>query len=307
MSTPQAPRLSPIAQEAAEWLRLFRRGVFEDNFLDVSRLDAGAWESARDELAEAALLTVEWNVLLAGRPYLRFPETKAPAPPGLRTTAPGTGRAGAILTAARARHVEAYRALSVAVRQALHGPNPQKGMEIMALEEANLRLAVGLARDLGDTAKAAEMGDVFTRYLDRAGRADDRARWVAWLAGEGPGEEEAKGAPEPPAAAPEPAEAAIEPPAPAPEPPVAAPEVEAVQVQETEGARLQREGAAAVAEGQIARAVELYQQALRWFQDARDTAGVADTCALFGLMEEAAGRPDAARTWHERAAAMRGG
>ncbi len=46
---------------------------------------------------------------------------------------------------------------------------------------------------------------------------------------------------------------------------------------------------------------------LRWFQDARDAAGVAATCELFGAMEEAAGRPDGARVWYERAAAKRGG
>jgi hypothetical protein len=333
MSTTKAPRLAPIAQQAASFLRLFRGGVFEDNFLDVSRIDAGAWESARAELEEAALLTVEWDFLLAGRPYLRLPETKASGP----------GPAGAALAAVRARHVEVYRALMMAVRQAFHGPKPKHGMDIMTREEANFRRAVGWARDLGDTANAAEMGDVFTRYLDRAGRTDDRDRWVAWLAGEGPGEEaaapveeEAAAPVEEKAAAPVEEKAAVqaapEPPAPAIEgvwgggsgpsriaagdpqrsPPIviepagASPEGVAVQAQETEGARLQREGAAAVAEGQIARAAELYQQALRWFQDARDTAGVAETCELFGAMEEAAGRPDGARVWYERAAAKRG-
>src|SRR4051812_3712093 len=118
MSTTRAPRLAPIAQEAASFLRLFRGGVFEDNFLDVSRIDAGAWESARAELEEAALLTVEWDVLLAGRPYLRLPETKAPGPhPGLRSAE------------VRARHVEVYCALMMAVRQAFHGPRPKQGLE----------------------------------------------------------------------------------------------------------------------------------------------------------------------------------
>ena len=194
----------------------------------------------------------------------------------------------------------------MAVRQAFHGPSPMQGMQIMAREEANFRRAVGFARDLGDTVKAAEMGDLFSRYLDRAGRKDDRDRWVAWLAGEGPDEEIAALLDEPAAPLEEPAapleEAVVRA---APEPP--APTIEAAAaLPESEGARLQREGAAAVAEGLIARAADLYQQALRWFQDAQDTAGVAATCALFGAMEEAAGRPDAARVWYERAAAKRG-
>jgi hypothetical protein len=75
--------------------------------------------------------------------------------------------------------------------------------------------------------------------------------------------------------------------------------------QESEGKRLQQEGTAAVAAGDIAKATDLYLQALRSFQNAKDTAGVAETCALFGAMEDAAGRPDAARTWHERAKSMR--
>lgn len=304
MSTTKASRLLPIAQEAADWLRLFRGGVFEDNFLDVSRIDAGAWESSRAELEAVALLTVEWDVLLAGRPYLRLPETKAPGPPpGPRSAVPSAAPspAGGVEAAVRARHVEAYRALMVAVRQAFHGPSPKHGMEIMAREEANFRRAVGWARDLGDTAKAAEMGDAFTRYLDRAGRTDDRDRWVAWLAGEGPGEEAT--APVEEAAV----QAAPEPLAPTVEPAAASPEGVAAHEQETEGALLQREGMAAVAEGQIARAAELYQRALRGFQDAGDRAGVAETCELFGAMEEAAGRPDAARVWYERAMAKRGG
>ena len=318
MSTTQAPDLAPLAQEAASFLRLFRGGVFEDNFLDVSRLDPGVWESVRAELEEAALLTVEWGVLLAGRPYLRLPATKEPAPPP--TAAPG--RASQVLATVQARHVEAYRALTVAVRQAFHAPSPKHGMEIMAREEANFRQAVGWARALGDTECAAEMGDVVTRYLERVGRTGDRDRWVASLAA--PVEEaaaapitasparpeatrpSARESPQPPQPVEEGAvQATPEPPAPL-EPAGASPEGVAVPPRETEGAQWQREGTAAVAEGQIALAAELYQRALRWFQDARDTAGVAGTCELFGAMEEAAGRPDAARVWYERAASKRG-
>jgi hypothetical protein len=113
MSTAKAPRLSPIAQQAASFLRLFRGGVFEDNFLDVSGLDAGAWESARAELEEAALITVEWGVLLAGRPYLRLPAKMAPVTMGPSSTfrapnpgalrAPGPWRRGRFQGTARPR------------------------------------------------------------------------------------------------------------------------------------------------------------------------------------------------------------
>lgn len=279
-------------------MRLFRGGVFEDNLLDVSGMDAGAWESACAELEAAGIVTVEEDVLLAGRRYLRLPEAKAPA-------------GGAVAAEVRARYVEVYRALMMAIRQAFHGPSPRRGMEIMAREEANYRRAVGWARDVGDRARASEMGDLFTRYLERAGRSEDRDRWVAWLAGESRYEVEEAAEPVEEAVAPIEEAVAPEPAAPVMEPEAAAREVvvEAAEESESEGERLAREGAAAIAEGQIARAAGLIQRALQWFQDRRDTAGMARACHLFGQLEDAAGRPEGARVWYERAEAMakRGG
>jgi hypothetical protein len=337
MSTPTARPLSPNAQRHAFWLRLFRVGVFEDNYIDVGRLDAGAFEDVRDELEEAGLILVEHGLKLAGRPYLQLG----------KTTPPGTPR-NAFGPHLRTRYVGVYHAFTMPIRQAFHGQKPAHGMKIMELEEPNFRRAVAWARDLGDVTKMADLADVFAKYLYRAGRTDDLLAWTTWIAGEGPDEvaeapvdegealDLAKpepeqtpspfaglagrgvggtltarlrgmlGDPEPaprvrrvPASRPE-APVPMEPPAaspeetPAPQPPRA-----------SEGTRLQREGTAAVAAGDIAKATDLYLQALRSFQDAKDTAGVAETCALFGAMEEAAGRPDAARTWHERAKAVR--
>jgi hypothetical protein len=340
MSTPASRPLSTNAQRVAFWLRLFRVGVFEDNYLDVGRLDAGAFEDVRDELEEAGLFEVDHNLKLAGRPYLRLGKTTPPA-------CPRNAFAGHL----RTRYVGVYHAFTMPIRQAFHGQKPAHGMEIMELEEPNFRRAVAWARDLGDIAKMADLADVFAKYLYRAGRTDDLAAWTTWIAGEGPDEVAeapvdegdastlpvAKAEPEkapspfaglagrgvggpvtarlrgmfgetPPAPRVRRVSAAAPPEDPVPmEPQAASPEEPPAPQppQESEGTRLQREGTAAVAAGDIAKATDLYLQALRSFQNAKDTAGVAETCALFGAMEEAAGRPDAARTWHERAKAMR--
>jgi hypothetical protein len=339
MSTPTATRLSPNAQRAAFWLRLFRDGVYEDNFLDVGRVEPDTWDDVRDEMEAAGLISVDHFLKLAGRPYLRLGKTTPPASPR-----------GAFGVPLRTRYVRVYHAFTMPVRQAFAGQKPAAGMEIMSNEEPNFRRAVAWARDLGDIEKMAELASTFAKYLDRAGRTDDNERWAAWISGDGPDAvaeapvEEGEGPPpEAPSAAPDPRASAFagiagrggggpitarlrglfgEPPAPpraraapAAAPPEAPPEapvaMEPVEPpapqppQESEGTRLQREGTAAVAAGDIAKATDLYLRALRSFQDARDTAGVAETCALFGTMEETAGRPDAARTWHERAKAMR--
>jgi hypothetical protein len=70
-------RLSKEAREAVRWLGLFQGGVFEEVLLLVSKMDPVAWEQARGELEATALVSVEWKIMPAGKPYLRFHPTLA--------------------------------------------------------------------------------------------------------------------------------------------------------------------------------------------------------------------------------------
>src|SRR5205823_3591880 len=68
-------RLSALAQEALPWLGLFSGGVFEKILLDVSEIEPMVWETVRAELEATALVRVERETLVGGRPYLRFHPT----------------------------------------------------------------------------------------------------------------------------------------------------------------------------------------------------------------------------------------
>lgn len=166
-------RLSKGAQEAVRWLGLFRGGVFEEILLDVSQMDQPAWEVARGELEATALVGVERELMLVGKPFLRFHPTLAVA-----------AGDGAVAAGVRERYVEVYLAVMAGIYEALHGSNPRGGMEVMAREEANFRRAVGWALEQGAHEHASAMGQTLALYLKRAGRLRERDRWGAWLASE---------------------------------------------------------------------------------------------------------------------------
>ncbi len=166
-------RLSPGAREAVRWLGLFRGGVFEVVLLEVSQMDPAAWETVRGELQATALVGVEREIELGGKPYLRFHPTLAVA------AGDGVDEAGV-----RERYVEVYLAVMGGIDKALRGSNPRWGMEVMVREEANFRRAVGWALEKGAYDRASAMGETLTIYLQMAGRLRERDRWAAWLAGE---------------------------------------------------------------------------------------------------------------------------
>jgi hypothetical protein len=64
--------LSPAARKALPWLGLFSGGVFEQLFLDVSRVESAAWEPICTELQGIALLRAEDDIQIGDRPFLRF-------------------------------------------------------------------------------------------------------------------------------------------------------------------------------------------------------------------------------------------
>jgi len=168
-------RLSEETRAALPWLALFRGGVFEGNLLKVSGLDPERWELPRGELERTALVRVEREILLAGRPYLRFHPTLP------------FGAATAVLTdldvaGARKRFVQVYLEVRQAVYRAFFGSNPGGGMEVMTREEANFRTAVAWALAAGEYDVASDLGDTFGSYLQRSGRFREQNFWVAWLA-----------------------------------------------------------------------------------------------------------------------------
>jgi tetratricopeptide (TPR) repeat protein len=69
---------------------------------------------------------------------------------------------------------------------------------------------------------------------------------------------------------------------------------------ELEGTILQHQGGLANHMQQYDRAVDLYKQALRRFQDANNDAGIMRTCNLLGAVENYQGRLSEARAWFER-------
>ncbi len=166
-------RLSKEAQDAMPWLGLFSGGVFEQVLLDVSEMDPKQWEAVRAELEATALVRVERDIDMNGRPYLRFHPTLAYA-----------AATGDVPDEKRKRFIGVYLGVRRAVYEALRGSQPRAGMEVLAREEANWRTAVrwAVADQAYDVASA--LGDTFHLYLERSGRLRERNAWVAWLAEE---------------------------------------------------------------------------------------------------------------------------
>jgi tetratricopeptide (TPR) repeat protein len=164
--------LNPAAREALPWLGLFRGGVFEDNLLDMSQLAPEAWGPICRELQAIALVRVEQDYQLNGRPFLRFHPTLAYA------VAEG---ALAEKPEVRERFIGVYLALKQALHKMLTGSQSRAALEVLHREEANYRTAVHWAVSDRQFQAAAWLGDTFSRYLQMSGRLRDRDAWVQWL------------------------------------------------------------------------------------------------------------------------------
>jgi tetratricopeptide (TPR) repeat protein len=166
-------RLSKEAQEAIKWLGLFSGGVFEQVLLAVSEMDPKQWEAVRAELEATALIRVERDIDINGRPYLRFHPTLAYA-----------AAAGEVPDQRRKRFIGVYLAVRHAVDKALRGSQPRGGMEVLAREEANYRTAVRWAVTDQAYDIASALGGTFAVYLQMSGRLREWDAWVTWLAAE---------------------------------------------------------------------------------------------------------------------------
>jgi tetratricopeptide (TPR) repeat protein len=164
--------LSPAAREALPWLGLFRGGVFEDLLLDVSQLAPEDWKSIRWELQSIALLCIENDLQIGGRPFLRFHPTLASyaADPTLAEN-----------PEIRQRFIGVYGALMQAMDKELQGSQSRDALEVLSREEASYRTAVQWAVADQQLRAAAELGDTLSRYLQMSGRLRERDAWVQWL------------------------------------------------------------------------------------------------------------------------------
>jgi tetratricopeptide (TPR) repeat protein len=164
--------LSPAAREALPWLGLFGGGVFENILLGVSQLAPEAWEAIRQELEGIALLRVENDLRLSGRPFLRFHPTLAAA-----AADPSLARNPEI----RQRFLGVYLILMQALDKTLKGSQSRAALEVLSREEANYRTAVQWAIADQQLPAAATLGYTFRDYLERLGRLRERDAWVQWL------------------------------------------------------------------------------------------------------------------------------
>ncbi len=164
--------LSPAAREALPWLGLFSGGVFEDLLLRVSQLAPEAWEPIWRELEGIALLRVEADLQLSGRPFLRFHPTLAAA-----AADPNLARNPEI----RQRFLGVYLALRQALHKALQGSQSRAALEVLNREEANYRTAVQWAVADQRLKVAARLGDTFSRYLQMSDRLREFNAWILWL------------------------------------------------------------------------------------------------------------------------------
>jgi len=162
-------RLSPQAREALPWLGWFQGGVFERFFLDFSQIPAEAWGHMRAELTATALLRVE-DLPQINTPYLKLHPTLAEA------AAPDLGDAERV-----GGFVEVYLGVGPKIDKALRGSQPAAGMALTALEQGNLRRALGLAFEAGRHRDGWALADLLGGYLEMAGRLRERDRLTEWV------------------------------------------------------------------------------------------------------------------------------
>lgn len=164
--------LTPAARAALPWLGLFRGGVFEDNFLDVSQIEPAAWEAIRAELEGIALLRTADDTLINKRPFLRFHPTLAIA---------SADASLAEEPETRERFVQAYLAVMQMLDKMLRGDQSRTALAILDREEMNWRTAVRWAIADGQHPVAAALGDTFREYLQMSGRLREHDAWVQML------------------------------------------------------------------------------------------------------------------------------
>jgi len=178
-------RLSEPAREVLPYLAWFEGGVFEQFLLAFAGLEPAAWEGMRDELVATALVSVQDDLKVNDRPYIRFHPTLPYAARHGQTS--GVSETSEVL---EERFIGVYLDVMRTAHDALRGRRPAAGMALLAREEANLRAATARAFARGARPEGAAMADTLRLYLERAGRLRERDALVAWARDQLPDEGE---------------------------------------------------------------------------------------------------------------------
>ena len=176
-------RLSEPAREVLPYLAWFEGGVFEQFLLDFTGLEPAAWEGMRDELVATALVSVEDDLKVSDRPYIRFHPTLPYAARHGQTSE--VSETSEVL---EERFIDVYLNVRRTADDALHGRRPAAGMALLAREEANLRAATARAFARGARREGGAMAGTLGEYLERAGRLRERDALVAWARSQTPDE-----------------------------------------------------------------------------------------------------------------------
>lgn len=165
-------RLSEEARGTLPYLSWFRGGVFEDNLLDLIKIEPEKWEKIREELVNTALIGIEEGISINNRPYLIFHPTLPYAAKEQDVPNPEE---------TEERFIGIYLAVRKTADNALRGAKPAFGMEILLREEANLRSAITRAFRIGERNQAWEMADTLRIYLESSARFRERDALVKWV------------------------------------------------------------------------------------------------------------------------------
>lgn len=146
--------------------------MFEAVLLYVSQIATEIWEPIRRELKGIALIRLEGDLQLSGRPFLRFHPTLASA-----AADPTFAQNMEI----RQRFLDAYLGVMQELDKTLRSSRSRAALEVLNREEANYRTTVRWAVADQKLSVAAALGHTFCNYLERSGRLRERDAWVYWL------------------------------------------------------------------------------------------------------------------------------
>jgi tetratricopeptide (TPR) repeat protein len=162
-------RLGQETRAALPALGVFQGSVFEGELLHITKLDAGLWQTARQELEAAALVSVESLPGIAS-PFLRFHPTLLPYLRGQLAD-----QEWGVL---EERFWRRYAALADYLYRT-DTQTPQQARAIAQRELPNLRRALELAVEAEAITEAVQLADRIAQFLDYFGRWRERDAMLA--------------------------------------------------------------------------------------------------------------------------------
>lgn len=162
-------RLGEETRAALPDLAVFQGGAMEFVLLKVTQMSEDLWQQAKQELEQAALVTVE-NLPNLESPFLRFHPTLLPY---LATQLPAERRADV-----ENRYWREYYGTANSLYE-LDTQHPHEARAIAVRELPNLQAALQLAMTAGEMEIVADFADSIARFLDAFGRWRERDAMLA--------------------------------------------------------------------------------------------------------------------------------